>query len=172
MKTILLLLIISLLSLLVSCKPQEKKMTTVAVVEDTTVFLKMQRTPCYGKCPSYVVEIFNNGKVSYLGKMFVDYIGQHESIISKADLDLIKTKINEINFFELKDKYDSPATDLPSTIFEVTLNKQSKKITNRHHGPPELKDLEKLVEEIVYKSLPNPSEGGAFEDDRKEKGNQ
>ncbi len=152
MKATYLFLIISLLSLFVSCKPQEKKMTTDAVVEDTTVFLKMQRTPCYGKCPSYVVEIFNNGKVSYLGKMFVDYVGQHEATISKSDLDLIKAKINEINFFEFKDKYDSPATDMPSTIFEVTLNKQFKKITNRHNGPPELKELEKLVEEIVYKS--------------------
>lgn len=152
MKATYLFLIISLLSLFVSCKPQEKKMTTDAVVEDTTLFLKMQRTPCYGKCPSYVVEIFNNGKVSYLGKMFVDYVGQHEATISKSELDLIKTKINEINFFELKDKYDSPATDIPSTIFEVTLNKQFKKITNRHNGPPELKELEKLVEEIVYKS--------------------
>lgn len=158
MKATYLLLIISLLSLLVCCKPQEKKMATTAVVEDTTVFLKMQRTPCYGKCPNYTVEIFNNGKVSYLGKMFVDYVGQHEAVVSKIELDLIKTKINEINFFELKDKYDSPATDMPSTIFEVTINKQFKKITNRHNGPLELKDLEKLVEEIVYKSNLKKSE--------------
>lgn len=153
------LFVIVFISTLVSCKPQEKKTTTTNAVEDTTLFLKMQRTPCYGKCPNYVVEIFNNGKVSYLGKMFVDYVGQHEANLSKSELDLIKTKINEINFFELKDKYDSPATDLPSTIFEVTLNKQSKKITNRHNGPPELKDLEKLVEEIVYKSNLKKSEG-------------
>lgn len=152
MKATPILLIISLLSLLVNCKPQEKKMATTTAIEDTTVFLKMQRTPCYGKCPSYVVEIFNNSKVSYLGKMFVDYVGQHEATLSKSEVDLIKTKINEINFFELKDKYDSPATDIPSTIFEATLNKQFKKITNRHNGPPELKELEKLVEEIVYKS--------------------
>ena len=152
------LFVIVFISTLVSCKPQEKKTTTTTAVEDTTVFLKMQRTPCYGKCPSYVVEIFNNGKVSYLGKMFVDYVGQHEANLSKSEVDLIKTKINEINFFELKDKYDSPATDIPSTIFEVTLNKQFKKITNRHNGPPELKELEKLVEEIVYKSNLKKSE--------------
>src|SRR3989304_2779393 len=97
------LFVIVFISTLVSCKPQEKKTTTTTAVEDTTLFLKMQRTPCYGKCPNYVVEIFNNGKVSYLGKMFVDYIGQHEATISKSDIDLIKAKINEINFFELKD---------------------------------------------------------------------
>lgn len=138
-------------SVLTNCKPKEKT-TSTTILEDTTVFLKMQRTPCYGKCPNYTVEISNNGKVNYFGKMFVDYEGQHYSTISSADVDLIKAKINEVNFFELKDKYDSPATDLPSTIFEVTLNNQFKKITNRHNGPPELKDLEKLIEEIVYKS--------------------
>jgi hypothetical protein len=84
--------------------------------------------------------------------MFVDFEGQHYGNISTTDVELIKTKIKEVNFFELKDKYDSPATDMPSTIFEATINKQFKKITNRHNGPPELKDLEKLVEEIVYKS--------------------
>lgn len=145
------LLIIIIVSTLVSCKPKQKT-TNTSSVEDTTVFIKMQRTPCYGKCPNYTVEISNNGKVNYFGKMFVDYEGQHYSTISSADVDLIKAKINEVNFFELKDKYDSPATDIPSTIFEVTLNKHFKKITNRHNGPPELKDLEKLVEEIVYKS--------------------
>jgi len=150
------LLIIIIVSTLVSCKPQEKKTTTITAVEDTTVFLKMQRTPCYGKCPNYTVEISNNGKVNYFGKMFVDYEGQHFGNISSTDVDLIKSKINEVNFFELQDKYDSPATDMPSTIFEVTLNKQFKKITNRHNGPIELKDLEKLVEEIVYKSNLKP----------------
>ncbi len=152
MKTAPIFLIIVTVSTLVSCKPQEKKTTTAAAVEDTTVFLKMQRTPCYGKCPNYTVEISNNGKVNYFGKMFVDFEGQHYGNISTTDVELIKTKIKEINFFELKDKYDSPATDMPSTIFEATINNQFKKITNRHNGPPELKDLEKLVEEIVYKS--------------------
>jgi len=145
------LLIIIIVSTLVSCKPKQTT-TNTSSVEDTTVFIKMQRSPCYGKCPNYTVEISNNGKVNYFGKMFVDYEGQHYSTISSADVDLIKAKINEVNFFELKDKYDSPVTDIPSTIFEVTLNNQFKKITNRHNGPLELKDLEKLVEEIVYKS--------------------
>lgn len=152
MKAAPIFLIIVTVSTLLSCKPQEKKTTTAAAVEDTTVFLKMQRTPCYGKCPNYTVEISNNGRVNYFGKMFVDFEGQHYGNISTTDVELIKTKIKEVNFFELKDKYDSPATDMPSTIFEATINNQFKKITNRHNGPPELKDLEKLVEEIVYKS--------------------
>lgn len=152
MKAAPIFLIIVTVSTLLSCKPQEKKTTTAAAVEDTKVFLKMQRTPCYGKCPNYTVEISNNGRVNYFGKMFVDFEGQHYGNISTTDVELIKTKIKEVNFFELKDKYDSPATDMPSTIFEATINNQFKKITNRHNGPPELKDLEKLVEEIVYKS--------------------
>ena len=151
MKAALIFLITALLSALISCKPQEKKTSSAVAVEDTTVFLKMQRTPCYGKCPNYTVEISNNGKVNYFGKMFVDFEGQHYGNISITDVELIKTKIKEVNFFELKDKYDSPATDVPSTIFEATINNQFKKITNRHNGPPELKDLEKLIEEIVYK---------------------
>lgn len=152
MKTVPIFFVFVIVSTLVSCKPHEKKTTTAVAFEDTTVFFKMQRTPCYGKCPNYTVEISNNGKVNYFGKMFVDFEGQHYGNISTTDVELIKTKIKEVNFFELKDKYDSPATDMPSTIFEATINKQFKKITNRHNGPPELKDLEKLVEEIVYKS--------------------
>ena len=140
-----------------SCKTQKKqiKETQPTTLSDN-LFLKMQRTPCYGKCPNYTLEIFESGKVKYNGKMFVENIGEFESVLSTTSIQTIKNKIKEINFFELNDKYDSPATDIPATIFEVFENNQQKKITNRHKSPESLKELEKLIEDIVYQSNLKP----------------
>lgn len=132
-----------------ACKTQEKKTPTNTPVSS---FIKMQKTPCYGPCPSYNLEILSDGSVTFIGKSFVDYLGTYNSKISEVELENIKTKIEEVQFFELEDNYDSPATDIPSCITEVFLNSKSKKITNRRYGPEELKDLEKLIEQTVLKS--------------------
>lgn len=137
-----------ILTFLFSCKTNEKS----KVSNTPTLFVKMQKTPCYGKCPNYELEIFDNGDVTFTGKMFVDFIGVYKSKISSIELENLKNKIIEINFFDLDSLYDSPATDIPACIIEVTLDNKTKKIIDRRYGPEELKDLEKLIETTVLKS--------------------
>ena len=36
--------------------------------DDEKFFFSMKRTPCYGKCPTYNIIFFNDGKVIYEGK--------------------------------------------------------------------------------------------------------
>ncbi len=151
--TLLLTFTLLVLIILFSCKVKEKiHSPTTPVDETSSLFIKMEKTPCYGKCPSYVVEIFTNGDVNFIGKKFIDFEGKYFSKISIEQLNQLKTKINDINFFELNNKYDSPATDIPACITEIHLDNNIKKITNRHQGPPTLKELEQLIEEIVLKS--------------------
>lgn len=142
-------LFISIVIASFSCKTKE---TVIKVNTPPTLFVKMQKTPCYGQCPNYELEIYDNGDVTFKGKMFVDFIGLYKSTISNSEIETIKNKIVEVNFFELDSLYDSPATDIPSCIIEVTLDNKSKKIIDRRYGPEELKDLEKIIESTVLKS--------------------
>lgn len=138
-----------LFTILIACKSQEKN---TLVASTPSLFIKMQKTACYGTCPVYVVEIFSDGTVNFLGKQFVENIGKYTSKLSADDISILKSKILTIDFFNLQDTYDSEITDFPSCITEVILEGKTKKITNRHGGPAELKTLEKLIEEKVLKS--------------------
>jgi len=138
-----------LITTLISCKSQEQ---STLVVSTPSLFIKMEKTACYGTCPVYVVEILSDGTVHFLGKQFVENLGKFNSKLSTDDISVLKSKISAIDYFNLQDTYDSEITDFPSCITEIKLDGKTKKITNRHGGPAELKTLEKLIKEKVLKS--------------------
>jgi Domain of unknown function (DUF6438) len=155
MKNILLILT---LALLVSCK-QNKPTVDNSTTETSTpkdevlikesLFLTMERTPCFGKCPSYKLSIFNTGNVVYEGFTFAKKEGKHTKTLSKKQLTEIQDQIEAINLFEMNDKYASKITDIPSTILYVVYNGKKKKILDRVGGPDELKRFEKLIDFLV-----------------------
>ena len=63
-------------------------LTTLSVDEPITkndsipakehLFLSMERTPCFGKCPSYKIMIFNTGNVVYEGFFLIG--GKHAPV--------------------------------------------------------------------------------------------
>jgi hypothetical protein len=151
---ILLTLLLSLTLGLFSCKQtlETKQTSPTDEVKKDVPFISMKKTPCYGKCPAYMVDIYEDGNVLFNGKSFVDYIGEHKGSIAIEDMNRIKEKINTINFFELNDKYDSNVTDFPSCILDVNMDGKSKSILDRVGGPKELKELENLIHELVLNS--------------------
>ena len=128
------LLTLTFITVLISCKSQEKNKPVTPLS-----FIKMEKTACYGTCPVYVVEIFSDGTVYFIGKQFVDKVGKYNSKLSTDDLSILKSKIIATDFFNLENTYDSQITDFPSCITEVKLEGKTKKITNRHGGPAQLK---------------------------------
>jgi hypothetical protein len=113
------------------------------------IFLTMERTPCFGKCPSYKIIIFNTGNVVYEGYTFADKEGKHTKKISKEQLKEIQSQMEVINLFELQDKYDSKITDLPSVLLYIEYKGNKKKILDRAGGPNELKQFEKLIDFLI-----------------------
>ena len=154
------IILISILILAVSCKQTKPAIENSTLDSDTStpkneipvkesLFLTMERTPCFGKCPSYKLTIFNTGNVVYEGFTFAKKEGKHTKKLSKIQLTEIQDKIESINLFEMNDKYDSQITDIPSTILFVVYKGKKKKILDRVGGPDELKKLEKLIDFLV-----------------------
>lgn len=151
-------LILILFFTIISCKTPEKTQDTVKTDETVntlttkpnpvkeSIFITMERTPCLGMCPSYVIWIYNTGKVEYEGRTHAKKEGKHTKTLSKDAMDEITTMINEIGFFNLKDKYDALVTDIPSCIISVNLDGKTKKILDRYDGPKSLRNLEKLID--------------------------
>jgi hypothetical protein len=131
-----------------------------ATAPDATAIdtITLERTACFGTCPVYKLIVRRNGTVSYDGKQFVKVSGQRSRRISRARFQQLAREIEKINFFSFKDEYLSKAmpdgsirvvTDLPTTITTVQTGAVRKTVRNYYGDPPELAQLETLIDKLT-----------------------
>jgi hypothetical protein len=128
-----------------------------ASAESEITAITLERTPCFGACPVYKLTIHRSGQVEYEGKDHVGQKGARSGRISTEDFERLIKKIDEINFFNLGDRYDGKnpdgsgvtVTDLPTRITSVTRGDRTKTVQNYFRGPKGLKELEDLIDEVT-----------------------
>jgi len=114
-----------------------------------SVLITYSKTSCRGKCPVYSMTIYTNGKILFVGKENVKNIGKYEKQLSTSELDTLIQAFDKSEFFKFKDKYTSRATDLPTIYVSFSYKGQYKKIKDYFGAPEKLKQLEKLLDNIV-----------------------
>lgn len=130
----------------------ETKTETVATppapATQDSLFVYLERTPCYGQCPMYKFKIYNSGYALYEGKRFVEILGTYETRFSTAVLEEIKTKVKEVNYFGFKDQYPKTASDFPSVKTAIIMDGQRKEIMDGTGAPSALKEFEKYLDSV------------------------
>lgn len=113
-----------------------------------TIFT-LEKTACYGTCPVYKLNVFENDSLVFEGERFVGTIGLHTKKLKKGTVAQLKKTFREANFFNFKSSYEAHISDLPTTI--IAFNDESKKlkITDYHGSPETLKNLEQLLANLV-----------------------
>ena len=113
--------------------------------------LRLERTPCYGKCPHYTVDFYSNGLVLYDGKKYAPLDGLYESRIDSTALQDLQNAVAEADFFRLKERYPAQGLkDLPGTRLTVTnANRQSHQVLVQFAPPAKLAALIELLEVYV-----------------------
>lgn len=175
MKNPMLLLASSLVILLSACKDKEKVVTDESVVvesgtanagqntapaattdqlggpnpADSLVFL-LEHTPCFGTCKAYRVNIYRSGYATFEGRSNVDKEGMHYGTVSSGTVNELLQQAQRIGFFDMQDKYDSPVTDLPSSIIRVVAGGKDKKVIGRVGAPEPFKAFVAQAEELLY----------------------
>lgn len=138
-KSILLLITIFLLT---DCNSLKK-------IEGKEPVFSLQKTACYGTCPVYELKIYKNRTATLKAEEFLDIKGNYYTKLDKKTfLNLVET-FEESSFFEFKNNYDGKMSDFPTTITSFNNGKKSKTIRNYFGAPEELKELEKLLSELV-----------------------
>ncbi len=132
----------------ISCQTTNQ-MGSVNENGDNYMVISMKKTPCYGSCPVYEIEIYSNLEVKYKGERFVDKTGAYNSRISTSQLEDLKTAFNDAGFFEMEDEYVSSVTDLPTTYVFFSDGKKSKKIKDYTGAPEALKLIESKIAELL-----------------------
>lgn len=129
-----------------------------AATSDSLVF-KLQRTVCFGACPTYELLIYKSGYATYHGKQNVDRIGHYTTRVPQETIDKLIKEADAKGFFEMKPEYDRPVTDLPSTIISIQRNGDTKQVKGRVDIPQAFKDLAAYAEDVLFALPWQPAPG-------------
>jgi hypothetical protein len=100
------------------------------VVDLATVEIVLERTTCYGWCPSYVVTISGDGAVRYHGRNYVREVGDRVGHVGEESVRELLTLFEHARFFELNDRYDAEVTDVPAKRITLRRDGRTKRVEN------------------------------------------
>lgn len=94
------------------------------------VCIELERSPCYGSCPSYSVTIEGNGRVTFVGRDYVSEVGRRETQISEEAVRTLLRAFDDARFFELEDSYRQRVTCLSLETITLYVGERSKRVQN------------------------------------------
>ena len=118
--------------------------------QDQITEVTLERTRCYGRCPSYQVVLRSDGAVTYIGKAYVARLGTHRGTVDKYYFDRLAELLRSQGYFELKDNYSHSVSDQATVITSVVVGERRKTVRNyADAGPIKLWGIEMAIEALV-----------------------
>jgi hypothetical protein len=123
------------------------------VSEASKVHIQLERSFCYGGCPAYVVDVAEDGSVTYEGTSSVAVSGRFQDRITPAAVATLVDKFDRANFFSLKNEYTASFPDGVSYRISLTVDGRTKTVTDyegRTVGMPKaVTELEDAIDRIA-----------------------
>ncbi len=129
------------------CKMQKKFM--VDPISTTQAVVKISKSPCFGSCPVYEMQIFDDRSVIFHGKKYTDKLGLYEKELDQELYELILSSFKEYDFLALEDEYPSPVMDAPSTTISFRDGAIMKQVKTKANGPPSFAKVAKMLEDLA-----------------------
>lgn len=128
-----------LLLLLAACNSSKKGFE----INDTppSAVLEMRKGICFGTCPVYIITVFDNGMMHYMGERYVDKLGLYQKQLSRTEYDQLIEAFDNADVWQYPDKYDSDIPDLPSTRISYFKKDSNKTILWKNKAAPPLRQL-------------------------------
>lgn len=115
-----------------------------------SLFFSMERTPCFGQCKAYRINVYRSGYATFEGRSNVELEGMHFGHVGKDTLATLLREAEKIQFFELEDKYDSNVTDLPSSIIRIVGGNRDKRVYARVGTPAKFRSYFEQAEGLLF----------------------
>ncbi|MBP6625241.1 MAG: energy transducer TonB [Chitinophagaceae bacterium] len=124
---------------------------TEVIAQQKISSIEMERTPCFGKCPSYIIRINANGQVYYYGKKNTSYNGKRNGKLPMVEVRKLFSAFEKYKLTSLSGVYKPLASDLSHINYQFVINKKSKQIKNADAGPVYLSKLSKQMDLALNK---------------------
>jgi len=131
--------------------------------------ITLERSQCFGTCPSYKLTVYGDGPVVYEGRKFVKVEGTVNDSVTQEQLKQLVAEFERADYFSLRDTYFDATDGCPVYVTDnptanTSLELGGRKKTVRHYYgcrekdedrtvggiyPKKLYDLESKIDEIV-----------------------
>lgn len=112
--------------------PPEQRLTQHTsfpeIMDWSSLRITLQRTGCFGFCPSYKLTIYGDGRVVYHGDGFVEYCGEYRGHVSPDAVRQLVDLFKDADYFNLLDRYDARASDAPAFGTSIAFDTSSKSV--------------------------------------------
>jgi hypothetical protein len=82
--------------------------------------IQLERTECYGNCPSYVITLRRDGTATYVGRSHVEKLGKYSGSVSGFDFGKLSWAIEKFDLWNLDPKtFESGTVDHPTTTLRI-----------------------------------------------------
>lgn len=117
--------------------------------DESKPVMSLVKLQCLGICPTYKLSIYDNRVAVFEGYKHTRMQGKFKAKLSKKKYQELIDHFLHAGFFEMKDVYTAHIMDGQTTYVYFNYEGREKKILDYFEPPPELKDLEKLLEDLT-----------------------
>ena len=147
-------LVVALLSALILISPCAVLASTDPVatqLQNGITEITLERTRCYGTCPTYKVILGANETATYISKAFAKREGQYQGTIYRYTFDQLAGLLDLLDFYELEDSYSRLMTDHATVITSIVRDGERKTVSNyANYGPIALWRIEMAIDAVVF----------------------
>lgn len=125
--------------------------SSLGSIEDYVISL--DRSECYGTCPSYVVEVNGKGEVTFTGRKFVSFIGTRKYTVPVGDVRGLIDDLYRLRIHTAERDYRARVTDHPTYTITIKGKDFQKEIID-YVGleigmPPQVSLFEGRIDEVT-----------------------
>jgi ankyrin repeat protein len=119
---------------------------------DLKVTITLERTGCYGSCPSYTVSVNTDGIV-FNGRNFVAASGKHTDRVNPDEVRNLARRFVAADFYSMESEYRDNVTGNPTYILSIAIDGRTKRVEDYvgawEDMPAVISDLEEQVDKFA-----------------------
>jgi ankyrin repeat protein len=96
---------------------------------DSEVTIMLERSGCFGSCPSYTVTVGTNGVV-FEGGSYVVAHGRHTDTVDAEQVRELAKRFVSADFYSMDDSYLASVTDSPTYILSLSIDGHEKRVVD------------------------------------------
>ena len=119
---------------------------------NSNITILLQRSGCFGSCPSYTVTVSTSG-ILFDGGYYVVARGKHKAAVDPKKVRDLAQRFVAADFYSMEEKYVASVTDNPTYILSIDIDGHTKKVEDyvgEWEGMPAvISELEQQVDEFA-----------------------
>jgi ankyrin repeat protein len=110
-------------------RPPKNHVAAPILRRDSKVAITLQRSGCYGTCPSYAVTVSTEGIV-FKGGGFVAASGKHMDRMDANEVRKLAKKFIAADFYSMDSSYTASVTDNPTYVLSIEIDGHAKTVND------------------------------------------